>query len=186
MLAPPRRWHLAAAKKWPSMVSPRLRRLVRVRTRHASSSPAVTIRHLGRRDPKVLDQAVPGLFAGLPDRARAAEYLRGAHQHLVVALVDGRVVGFASGVHCRHPDRPPDLFVDAVAVARGHRRGGLGRKLLEQLLAHACALGCVRAWAVFDGADRALGRVYAAVGGRRRACALSLVEIRLLDGRGDA
>jgi aminoglycoside 6'-N-acetyltransferase I len=142
----------------------------------------VAVRHLGHRDLKVLETVAPDLFDGAISRASAAAFLRDPHHHLVVAIAGGQVVGFASGVQCMHPDKAPDLFLDAVGVARGHRGHGIGRTLVDHLLSHARAIGCERAWAAVEGRDTAVSRLYAASGGTRLAGHFSMVVFRLGPG----
>jgi GNAT superfamily N-acetyltransferase len=55
--------------------------------------------------------------------------------HIAVANDDGLVIGFASGVHYIHPDKPPRLWINEVAVAPAHRRHGLGKAVLQALIA---------------------------------------------------
>src|SRR5437773_1610012 len=43
------------------------------------------------------------------------------------------VVGFASGVHYIHPDKPPELWINEVALAPTRRRRGLGTAVLKSL-----------------------------------------------------
>ncbi len=55
-----------------------------------------------------------------------------ATRHYVVAVDDGRVVGYAG--LCDYPD---EAFVQTMAVATSHQRQGIGAVLLEELLAEA-------------------------------------------------
>jgi ribosomal-protein-alanine N-acetyltransferase len=55
-----------------------------------------------------------------------------ASRHYVVAVDDGRVIGYAG--LCDYPD---EAFVQTMAVAASHQRHGVGALLLEELLAEA-------------------------------------------------
>ncbi len=79
------------------------------------------------------------------------------------------MVGFVSAVHYVHPDKAPELWIDEVGVAPPHQRGGVGRRLLDRMLAHGAALGCVQAWVLTSPGNTAARRLYAAAGGRAAA-----------------
>ena len=123
------------------------------------------IRVLGPDDDAVLMRVAPGVFDHDVDPALSAEFLRDPRHHLAVALESGTVVGFASGVHYVHPDKPAELWINEVGVAPTHQRQGLGRKLLQALFARGRELGCREAWVLTSPANGAAVRLYEAVGG---------------------
>jgi ribosomal protein S18 acetylase RimI-like enzyme len=123
------------------------------------------IRMLGSDDAALLMRVAPGVFDHDVDSALSAEFLRDPRHHLAVALESGTVVGFASGVHYVHPDKPAELWVNEVGVAPTHQRQGLGRKLLQALFARGRELGCREAWVLTSPANGAAVRLYEAVGG---------------------
>ncbi|HUR95708.1 MAG TPA: GNAT family N-acetyltransferase [Gemmatimonadales bacterium] len=124
------------------------------------------VRILGARDAAVLARVAPGVFDNEVDPALSAEFLRDPRHHLAVAIDDGHVVGFASGVHYVHPDKSPELWINEVGVAPSHQRHGLGRQLLRLLFARGRELGCREAWVLTSPANGAAIRLYEAVGGR--------------------
>lgn len=124
-----------------------------------------TIRVLGPGDANVLDDVAPDVFDHEIDARWAAEFVDDSRHHLAVALDRNTVVGFASGVRYVHPDKPPELWVNEVGVAPTHRGQGIGRKVMEALLAHGRALGCHEAWVLTDYTNVAARRLYASVGG---------------------
>lgn len=91
----------------------------------------------------------------------------------------GRVVGFASGVHYIHPDKPPELWINEVAVAPTHRRRRIGRAVVERLLEVGRALGCVEAWVLTENDNQAALGLYASVGCVRAAPDPVMFSIRL-------
>lgn len=120
-------------------------------------------------DQDVLARVAPGVFDHEVDMALAREFLQDPRHHLAVALDGGVVVGFASGVHYVHPDKPQELWINEVGVAPSHQRQGVGRVVLRALLALGRELGCTEAWVLTSPANRAALGLYAAVGGRRMA-----------------
>ena len=96
----------------------------------------------------------------------AAEFLEDPRHHLVAALDDDVVIGFASAVHYVHPDKPPELWINEVGVAASHQRRGIGRRLLAALLEHGAGLGCVQAWVLTSPDNLPARQLYGAAGGR--------------------
>lgn len=129
----------------------------------------VQVRLLGRDEADVLDAVAPGVF-DLPvvDRLRD-EFLADPRHHLVVALDNGIVVGFASAVHYVHPDKPPELWIGELAVTPTHQRHGLGKRLVHAMVEHARSLGCVEAWVLTEPYNEGALALYAAAGLQRTA-----------------
>jgi ribosomal protein S18 acetylase RimI-like enzyme len=123
------------------------------------------IRHLGPDDEQVLRHVAAGVFDHDVDPALASEFLRDPRHHLVVAIEDGSVVGFASGVHYVHPDKPAELWINEVGVAPSHQRRGLGKRLLQAIFARGRELGCREAWVLTSHANGPAVRLYEAAGG---------------------
>jgi ribosomal protein S18 acetylase RimI-like enzyme len=126
----------------------------------------VEIRLLGPDQDHVLARVAPDVFDNPVDLAFTREFLRDPRMHIVVALDHGTVVGFASGVHYLHPDKPAELFINEVGVAPSHQRQGIGRRVLEMLLERGRALGCTQAWVLTSRTNTAATRLYASVGGK--------------------
>jgi ribosomal protein S18 acetylase RimI-like enzyme len=125
----------------------------------------IEIRLLAQGDAAVLDRVAPDVFDNPIDRGLTAEFLADPRHHLAVALENGTVVGFASGVHYIHPDKPAELWVNELGVASTHRGQGIGKAVLAALLEVGRALGCVEAWVLTDQENSAAMAVYRALGG---------------------
>jgi ribosomal protein S18 acetylase RimI-like enzyme len=133
------------------------------------ASRAVEIRLLQEQDGAVLDRVAPGVF----DRDVAPrwrdEFFADPRHHLVVAVEADVVVGFVSAVHYVHPDKPPELWINEVGVAPSHQRLGVGRRLLDRMLARGAELGCIQAWVLTSPGNTAARRLYASAGGQAAA-----------------
>lgn len=123
------------------------------------------VRLLGDGDLAVLDKVADGVFDERVDPALWAEFLADPRHHLVVALDAAVVVGFASGVHYVHPDKPPQLWINEVGVAPTHQRQGVARALLDVLLGVGRRLGCSEAWVATDEDNVAARATYRSAGG---------------------
>ncbi len=124
------------------------------------------IRLLGPDDARLLTRVADGVFDNAVRPELAAEFLADPRHHMTVAIDDGTVVGMASAVHYVHPDKPPELWINEVGVAPAWQREGLGRRLLDALLAHGRTLGCGEAWLGTEPDNAAARGLYEAAGGR--------------------
>ena len=97
--------------------------------------------------------------------ALATEFLGDPRHHLAAAIDRGRIVGFASGVHYVHPDKPAELWINEVGVAETHQGRGIGKAVVRALLEHGRRLGCREAWVLTDRSNTAAMRLYASAGG---------------------
>jgi GNAT superfamily N-acetyltransferase len=127
----------------------------------------VQIRLLAPGDEGLLERASDEVFDHATRPDAVAEFLADPRHHVVVALEDGELVGFASGVHYVHPDKEPELWIAEVGVMATHRRRGVAKALVRALLDQGRGLGCREAWVLTErdnGAARALyGRLDGAI-----------------------
>lgn len=131
---------------------------------HMSVHMTVHIRLLGPGDAAVLARVADDVFDDPVDPRWTSAFLSDARHHLIVALDGELVVGIASGVDYVHPDKAPQLWINELGVAPSHRRRGIGRRLLDALLAHGRALGCTEAWLGTEHDNDAARRLYEAAG----------------------
>jgi GNAT superfamily N-acetyltransferase len=112
-----------------------------------------------------LRNLAPGVFDGHINPSIAEEFLRDRHHHLAVAIDEGRIVGFASGVHYVHPDKPPQMFINEVGVAPTCQSRGIGRAVLLALIDRARELNCSEAWVLASRENIPAMRMYGSLGG---------------------
>jgi ribosomal protein S18 acetylase RimI-like enzyme len=136
--------------------------------RHQSVDTNPVVRILGSGEGAVLRNVARDVFDNPLDAHWSAEFLDDSRHHLAVALDDVVVVGMASGVHYLHPDKPPELWINELGVAPSHRGRGIGKALLDALLAHGRTLGCDEAWLLTDMANAPARRLCAGAGGEEK------------------
>ena len=117
-------------------------------------------------DHMVLNNVAPDVFDNVLDAQLVAEFLSDERHHVAVALDQSQVVGFASGVHYVHPDKPPELWINEVGVAPSHQGLGIGKAVVQTLLQHGQRLGCREAWVLTERSNQAAMRLYASTGGK--------------------
>ena len=106
----------------------------------------IEIRRLFAGDAAVLMNVADDVFDDPVDSGRVAAYLRDSGHLMIVAIVDGTVVGQCTAVIHRHPDKPTELYVDEVGVAPAFQRRGVAGKMLDALFALGREQGCREAW----------------------------------------
>jgi ribosomal protein S18 acetylase RimI-like enzyme len=134
---------------------------------------AVEIKVLRDGDEAVLARVADEVFDEPVDPAFTREFLADPRHHIAVAVDDGVVVGFASGVHYLHPDKPPELWINEVGVAPSHHRRGIGRAVVDALLEVGRAHRCRSAWVLTDRTNIAALALYSSAGGVEGAGGLS-------------
>ena len=120
-------------------------------------------------DEPVLMNVAAEVFDNPIDPDLTKEFLADPRHHLAVAIDDGLVVAFASAVHYIHPDKPPQLWINEVAVAPTHRCLGLGKSVLQALFEVGRAHRCTEAWVLTDRLNIAAMALYSSVGGTEGA-----------------
>lgn len=141
----------------------------------------LAIRLIDANDAALLRDAEVGVFDHAPVEALTDEFLKDARHHLVGAIADGVLVGFVSAVHYVHPDKAPELWINEVGVGPGYRSRGIGKRMLEAMLAHGRELGCVNAWVLTDRANAAAMSLYESAGGTATPCETVTFEFPIGD-----
>jgi ribosomal protein S18 acetylase RimI-like enzyme len=130
---------------------------------------AIETRMLHAGDHALLMNVAPDVFDNDLDDRLTSEFLSDDRHHVAVAIDNGRVIGFASGVHYIHPDKPAEMWINEVGVADTHQGRGIGKAIMRTMLEHARTLGCVNAWVLTERSNTAAMALYASAGGRESA-----------------
>lgn len=93
------------------------------------------------------------------------EYLSNVSNALIVATIDGQVVGMVTGIAYVHPDKPKSLFINEIGVSARFQRRGIGTQLLYAMLDWGRNHGCIAAWVAATIDDRTARSFYNATGG---------------------
>jgi len=126
----------------------------------------ITIKVLSISDLPLLMNVADDVFDNPVDENFAREFLADPRHHIVVALSEGVVIGFASAVHYIHPDKPTELWINEVGVAPAHQSQGVGKAIMNELLQLGRKLGCANAWVLTDRSNEAANRLYLSTGGQ--------------------
>jgi GNAT superfamily N-acetyltransferase len=140
----------------------------------------IEIKHLRETDLAPLSNVADGVFDDPLDAKATRTFLADPRHHLTVAIEDGRVIGFASAVHYVHPDKPlPELWINEVGVAPTHQGRGVGKTILDALLALGRELHCTEAWVLTDRPNAPAMKLYKSLGGIEGAPDVVMFTFRL-------
>lgn len=113
-------------------------------------------------DLAVLERVDPECFDEPIDPARAARCVASPDVVLMVAVVDGLVIGQCLAVIHRHPDKATELYIDDLAVSPAYQRRAIATRLVEACLAHGREADEV--WVATEPDNLAAGAFYRALG----------------------
>lgn len=125
-----------------------------------------SIKILTHDDLDLLLAAANEVFDNSVDEYFAREFLNDPRHHIVAAISDGVIVGFASAVHYIHPDKPPELWINEVGVAESHQGLGIGKMIMKKMLQLGRGLGCKNAWVLTDRGNEPANQLYRSAGGK--------------------
>ena len=124
-----------------------------------------TIKVLSLSDLSLLLKVAEDVFDNSVDENLAVEFLNDPRHHIVAAIDDGVMIGFASAVHYIHPDKPPELWINEVGVAASHQKQGIGKAIMKEMLRLGQQLGCENAWVLTEKENEAANGLYKSAGG---------------------
>jgi ribosomal protein S18 acetylase RimI-like enzyme len=125
----------------------------------------VVIQLLSAGDEAILANVADDVFDNPVDPALARAFLADLRHHIAVAVDGGLVVGFVSAVDYIHPDKPAELWINETGVAPSHQGRGIAKQMLNAMLDHGRAMGCMSAWVLTDRTNAAASALYRAAGG---------------------
>ena len=121
------------------------------------------VRRLGPADVELVLTAA-GLFDEHPRRDWTERFLTRDGHHLFLAHLDGRPVGFVTGIEITHPDKGTEMLLYELGVDEASRRQGIGRALVHALLDLSRTLGCVGMWVPIEPDNPAAVATYRSAG----------------------
>lgn len=121
----------------------------------------VDIRRVVPGDESWFERIAPEVFDEPIRAKRLTAHLLDPSHLLIVAIVDGQIVGQTAAVLHRHPDKPTELYIDEVGVTPDKQRQGIARRMLDAMLAWGRELGCEETWLGTEMDNQAAKSLYA-------------------------
>lgn len=108
--------------------------------------PSIDYTRIRHENADLLDRVALDVFDEpiLPERLAA--YLEHPTNLLIVAVIDGEVIGQVAAVLHHHPDKPTELYIDEVGVTPKHQQQGIATRLMEEIIALGKTLDCEEVW----------------------------------------
>lgn len=121
---------------------------------------------IDRLGPHDVDRLVAagGLFDRPTTTEWATRFLTSAGHHALFASIDGKDIGFVTGVEMTHPDKGTEMFVYELGVAQLVRRQGIGTALIAALQEVAIQQGCYGMWVATEADNAAALGTYRSAG----------------------
>lgn len=132
-----------------------------------SARPAIRPRlaTAGPRDASWIAKVAAPLFDHPTDARALRAYLGDPRNVFFLASVGGQPAGFLRATSLRQPHtRSPQMFLYEIAVAPGFRRRGVGRALVERLLAYCRRRRYEEVFVFTEPSNRAAVRLYRRTG----------------------
>ncbi len=124
-----------------------------------------TIHTVTRDTISLLDEVDDDVFDNRVNPDLVNDYLCNMSNALLVAMIEGTVVGMVTGIAYVHPDKPKSLFINEIGVSTRFQRRGIGTQLISAILEWGRNHGCVEAWVAATVDDVTARSFYNAIGG---------------------
>ena len=125
----------------------------------------LVVKVLSKADISLLMNVADDVFDNPVDEKFASEFLADPRHHIVAAIVDGVMIGFASAVHYIHPDKPTELWINEVGVASTYQNQGIGKAIMKEMLQLGRELGCMNAWVLTERSNVPANKLYKSADG---------------------
>ena len=129
----------------------------------------------------LLETVADAVFDHAIDQAALDQFLNCPRHHLLLAVEDDWVLGMISAVEYFHPDKPPQLWINELAVTPSRWRQGIGRELVNSMLNLAQESGCAGVWLGTERDNLNAQRCFESVAGGKTAAPFLLYEWPLDD-----
>ena len=107
---------------------------------------SIEVRRITPQDTALFQQVADGVFDAPIVPEWLAAYLSNPASLMVLALVNGEVIGQVAAVLLHHPDKPTGLYIDEVAVSPRFQRQGVATQMMEAMLVWGRELDCIDVW----------------------------------------
>ena len=144
------------------------------------SHALIEVKRLRPHDGSVLNNVAEDVLDDAIVESSARAFLADPRHRLVVAMDKDLVVGFVSAVIYVHPDKPaPELWINEIGVTPTHQGRGIGKALMQAMLAEAKQSGCSEAWVLTDRTNLPAMAMYKSAGGEETLPDQTMFTFRL-------
>lgn len=94
----------------------------------------------------IMDNVAPDLFDNPVDPEHLRAFLAAPTHWMVVAVLNGQIIGKCTAMVHLRPDKKDELYIDEIDVIEKLRRNGIAKALLAKILEMAKNWGCEECW----------------------------------------
>ncbi len=125
---------------------------------------------------ELMDSVVEDLFDNPVSPMRLRAYLAEPTHWLVVAVLDGKVIGKCTAMVHKRPDKEDELYIDEIDVIENLRRNGIAKLMLSKILELADEHGCEECWLGTEQDNIAARKLYESNGAKAEDFVLYYLE----------
>ncbi len=137
---------------------------------------AIEIYEVTNDNKELMDDVADDLFDNPVDPARLSTFLAEPSHWLVVAQLDGKVVGKCTAMIHKRPDKADELYIDEIDVIENLRRNGIAKQILAKVLKLADERDCEECWLGTEQDNIPARRLYESSGAKAEDFVLYYLE----------
>lgn len=124
---------------------------------------AIRFTLVGRDDINQFRSVANDVFDATLSADALQSFLANESHHMVIAWASDTIIGFVSAVDYIHPDKPREMWINEVGVAKAWRGQQIAKKLVSKMLDHGRTIGCTEAWVLADPDNVAANSLYRSI-----------------------
>ncbi len=124
----------------------------------------------------IMDNIADDLFDETVKPHLLTAFLAEPTHWLVVAVLNGVVIGKSTAIVHKRPDKPDELYLDEIDVIPEYRRRGIAKKILGHMLILADERDCEECWLGTEKDNIAARKLYESNGAKAEEILLYYLE----------
>lgn len=123
----------------------------------------VEIIQLNESNMDILSHFDEDIFDEKIDPHRLTALVKEQNHIMLVAIIEGVVIGQVLAIIHRHPDKPTELYIDNLAVSETVQRRGIATRLLQELFIIGVKKGCEEVWVATESNNEPAKKFYSSL-----------------------
>lgn len=136
----------------------------------------ITIHAVDHSNIAIMDNVAPDLFDNPVDPELLRAFLAAPTHWMVVAVLNGQVIGKCTAMVHLRPDKKDELYIDEIDVIEKWRQNGIAKAILAKILEMAKIWGCEEYWLGTEKDNIAARRLYESNGAKAEEFVLYYLE----------
>lgn len=137
---------------------------------------AIRIFEVTSDNKELMDRVADDLFDNPVNSTLLNAYLAEPNHWLVIAKLDGTVIGKCTAMVHKRPDKKDELYIDEIDVIEKLRCNGIGKRILAKILELADERDCEECWLGTEKDNIAARKLYDSFGAKSEEFVLYNLE----------